>query len=205
MFTPFWPAGVELCHRMGVIPVFQEWILWDVFITRVQFLPLFGSEIVVSLCPQTSRNPWPISDGFLCAVWDLYLSYCFCCSFATPTSLPLWARFPALAIHLLVPQQGIRKHKESREGSSWALWIFFGLFWDFFFLAIERRWRCSRNSLATFSCYTLNSSRERIPVRCHFTAKHCYCLLLPFPPLCSSRLPPWFSAHPNLSCQTSSD
>lgn len=175
MFTPLWPAGIELCCLMGVIPVFWEWVLWDGFITRVQFLWLFRNDIVASLCPYMGRSLWPISAGFLCAVWSQYLFYC-CCSFSTSlprpqpcVSLSEWVRSTAP----LIPgplNKKCKKYKHSREGSSWT-WGSCSAYFEI--LAIERRWRCSQNVWQLFpSIHWTLSSRERIPVRCHFTAKH---------------------------------
>lgn len=65
--------------------------------------------------------------------------------------------------------RGKKTLKNSRVGCSWALWVFFGIFWD---LGHWKKMTLFSKRLATLSCYTLNSSRERIPVRCHCTATH---------------------------------
>lgn len=160
MFTPLWPAGIELCCLMGVIPVFWEWVLWDGFITRVQFLWLFRNDIVASLCPYMGRSLWPISAGFLCAVWSQYLFYC-CCSFSTSlprpqpcVSLSEWVRSTAP----LIPgplNKKCKKIQAFQRGLFMNLRIVFGLFWDF---GHWEKMTLFSERLATFSFYTLNSS-----------------------------------------------
>lgn len=91
------------------------------------------------------RNLWTISVEFLCTVLGRNL---FSLSLSLSWLLRQWLRFSGLVIHWLVPQQKIKTHTASKKG--W-LWGFISLLWLILrFLAIEMRWRCSRNVWQVF-------------------------------------------------------
>lgn len=109
-----------------------------------------------------SFMPFEVSICFIVAVHSPHPS--------TPSvCLSEWVRFTAPLIPFLVPSKRNEKIQALQRGLFVSLRIVFGLFWD------SGHWKKMTpfsERLATFSFSTLNSSRERIPVRCRFTAKH---------------------------------
>lgn len=100
------------------------------------------------LCP--CAPIWVAASGLflLDSFMPFEVSICFIVAVHSPhpptpgVCLSEWVRFPAPLIPFLVPSQGMKKYKHSREGSSWA-WGSCSAYFEI--PAIGRRWCRSQN------------------------------------------------------------